>query len=347
MSEEIKDLIDRMILREAIRDVQIGGITDYLKYKRQCVFDQRVIPDWFLAVFFGDQFFSPAGVSKINSEATLNQAFNKKRLTDHLKLEYKTYNKINPDLANTIRRTLGRTIDTLFPLGSDIICDQIIDTIKFISLQIKALGLVIPGVGRWYDSLGSDPTSVSAGAAGAMASRPRAGCKDIDPLLQSCYNNVANAEYYNKLNRCTRSCTVPAALFFTFPASASYLSGDPSSLSKGLLNKDLKNLSRKITDLQNIGTRKDAYKNAFNVIFYNNITRTTREAERICGQELKQLEAYFGAPANEASLPVLAKCIIDNFSTLVSRDSTQFKSMLSGLSNASELLQLFSKYRLY
>ena len=92
-------------------------------------------------------------------------------------------------------------------------------------------------------------------SAKAAANTKAAGCSDVTPVLDVCYDNVANAEYKSKLDA-GRAPGIGALAYFIFPLTCAAISKNPKQITKRILSIDLRNLSKKVSASKNFGTDK-------------------------------------------------------------------------------------------
>jgi len=329
-----KQLTD-LIKEDIGRFKQTQGTVHWLLNKPKCAeyLDKNALPDSFLAIFFGDQMIGAGTeMSPMVDQSFLNSAISQDTVLSKLQSPdaVARANKISPTQADTIRSWLGTAIDFAFPMGSDIFCKQIADTVDW----LKTMGDVF-GIG------------IGAGAAGAAGAGMAATSSiDLSQELTACFDKVSKVEYMGKLNQ-GRITGVDAMDFLFFPFSMSALStGNANQLTKVVIEQDLKNLEGKVRDIKSLTPVSSLFTDYFERVFHNPVTRTSKDAELLCRAEIDAANQKLTSPNASRFLKGVAESMKEDYLQKVNTKIERFQQIIVKVPDGIELLKLIPKYSL-
>jgi hypothetical protein len=314
------------------------GTVHWLLNKPKCAayLDKNALPDSFLAIFFGDQMIGAgAELTPMINQSFLNKAISQDTIMSKLQSPdaVARANKINPSQADTIRRWLGTAIDFAFPIGSDVFCKQIADTVDW----VKSMGDIF---GLGFGGAAAGAAGVGAAGVGMAA----ASSVDLSQELTACFDKVSKTEYMGKLNQ-GRVTGVDAMDFFFFPFSMSALStGNVNQLTKAVIEQDLTNLQSKVRDVKALSPVNSLFTDYFERVFHNPVTRTSRDAELICKAEIESANQKLSSPDAARFLKDIAVAMKEDYQQKVNTKIERFQQIIVKVPDGIELLKLIPKY---
>jgi len=344
----IKQIVHEAMNKSINEDVRSGegykgfiSTIDYFKNKRNCELTVDHIPDWFMAIIFGDQLLSPSRKAELHTEKGLSSAINPAEIERKVKSSDAgfRYNQLTAEAAQTLRDALAFAINIAFPLGGEIFCDQIRSMVTFASGLPEVWGLI---TGKSQAVPGA--VGAAAGAATVDALSPHKNV-DITNFLDSCFIKVSQKEYESRLNM-GRADQKLHELFMFFPNTMrEYSTGDMSKITEDILKLDLKGLEKKIKDVKRIAINNDVFDAFFDEAFYNIITKESATAAAICSYEIDQINNSL-ASLNQADIGKIGQSLIQSFIIRTEDNIFDLKKILNLLPNGQQLMQLILNYRL-
>ena len=328
-----KELVRKIFIKKIINeDVKAAdmeySVLDYFRYKRKCEITPNILPDWFLAIFFGKSIKGWTGKSvnqiaqDMGKMGTVKVITNQAHVTEKFVTTPVGDKTIDPFLANTIRDALTIVIDFIVPVGSHIFCDQIEAMVKFIQQSVLGFQYIFGLGGRAKSD--EDPSASGI---------------DISGNLETCFSKVSRlaSEAIDQGSRGNLSVSLIDMNYLFFPETCFYLTSaiaNADDIKSGLKN-DLSLLDSKFGKIQRIRSDIGLFNNFFDIALKERLLLSKgaswrKKPKNECQAEIDAINVDIQSKQSDQSiLDNLIKSLLTGYKSLIIHQVEEIKIILT------------------